>query len=173
MGERMKLTDLFLAQLDGEAPRTRRALERVPEGRDDWKPHEKSMPLGRLAMLVARMPSWTSLIVKKDELDLNPPGGSNISPQSLRTSHELVQAHDEGVAEARNVLTGTTDEHLMTPWRLLVSGRVVSEELRYIVLRDTFMHLSHHRGQLTVYLRLNEVSVPAIYGPSADDNRFA
>ncbi len=169
----MKLTDLFLAQLEGEAARTRRTLERVPEGRDDWKPHEKSMPLGRLAMLVARMPSWTALILNRDELDLNPPGGSNIDQRPLRTPAELVQALDEGVRDARTALSTTTEEHLMKPWRLLVAGRVVNEEARHVVLRDTFTHLAHHRGQLTVYLRLNEVPVPAIYGPSADDARFA
>jgi uncharacterized damage-inducible protein DinB len=169
----MKLTDLFLAQLDAEAPRTRRTLERIPAGREDWKPHDKSMPFGRLAMLVARMPSWISLIFNKDELDLNPAAGSNIDQKPLRTSQELVQAHDEGVAGARQALTGITDDHLMKKRRLLVSGKVVSEDTRDIVLRDTFMHLSHHRGQLTVYLRLNDTPVPAIYGPSADDARFA
>jgi len=92
----MKMADLFLAQLDAEAVRTRTALARVPEGRDDWKPHEKSMPFGRLAMLVARMPSWLPLILNKDELDLNPTGGSNIDQRPLRTSAELVQGHDEG-----------------------------------------------------------------------------
>jgi uncharacterized damage-inducible protein DinB len=170
---RMKMTDLFLTQLDSEAARTRRALERVPEGRDDWKPHDKSMPLGRLAMLVARMPSWITLIIKQDELDLNPPGGSNIDQKPLRTSAELVKALDEGVAQARQALQGVTDDQLMKPWRLLMSGKVVNEEPRHVVLRDTFMHLSHHRGQLTVYQRLNDVPVPAIYGPSADDMRFA
>jgi uncharacterized damage-inducible protein DinB len=169
----MKMTDLFLTQLDSEAARTRRALERVPEGRDDWKPHDKSMPLGRLAMLVARMPSWITLIINQDELDLNPPGGSNIDQKPLRTSAELVQALDEGVAQARQALQGVTDDQLMKPWRLLMSGKVVNEEPRHVVLRDTFMHLSHHRGQLTVYQRLNDVPVPAIYGPSADDMRFA
>jgi uncharacterized damage-inducible protein DinB len=169
----MKLTDVFLAQLTEEADRTRRALERVPEGRDDWKPHEKSMPLGYLAMLVARMPSWIAMIVKRDDLDLKPAGGSNIDQRPLRTPAELVQAMDEGVAQAREALTGVDDEYLMTPWRLLVSGKVVNESPRHVVLRDTFTHLAHHRGQLTVYLRLNDVPVPAIYGPSADDTRFA
>jgi uncharacterized damage-inducible protein DinB len=169
----MNLTDLFVAQLDAEAPRTRAALERTPEGRDDWKPHDKSMPLGRLAMLVARMPSWISLIVKQDALDLNPPGGSNIDQKPLRTSAELVAALDAGIAGARTALEETTDDHLMKTWRLLVSGNAVSENPRWVVLRDTFMHLSHHRGQLTVYLRLNGAAVPAIYGPSADDTRFA
>src|SRR5215468_1521387 len=104
----MKLTEIFKAQLEDEAGRTRRALERTPEGRDDWKPHDKSMPLGRLAMLVARMPSWISLIVDRDSLDLNPPGGSNLDQKPLRTSAELVQAHDEAVAGARKALAATS-----------------------------------------------------------------
>ena len=170
----MKLTELFLAELAAEAPRTRRALEQVPEGKDDWKPHPKSMALGRLAMLVAQMPSWISLIVNHDDLDLNPPGGgSNVDQRPLRTPAELMQAMDKNVAVARATLEGTNDDHLMKTWKLLVSGRVVSQDLRYVVLRDTFMHLSHHRGQLTVYLRLNDAAVPAIYGPSADDTSFA
>jgi uncharacterized damage-inducible protein DinB len=168
----MKMTDMFLAQLEAEAGRTRRALEGVPEGRDEWKPHEKSMPFGRLAMLVARMPSWLAMIINQDELDLQPPGGSNFSQRPLRTRAELVQALDEGTSEARKALSGTTDEHLLKPWRLLVAARVVSEDPRHVVVRDTFTHLAHHRGQLTVYLRLNDVPVPAIYGPSADDQRF-
>jgi uncharacterized damage-inducible protein DinB len=105
--------------------------------------------------------------------DLNPPGGSNLSQQPLRTSQELVAAHDKGVAEARAVLAKVTEDYLMKPWKLLVSGRVVNESARHVVLRDTFMHLSHHRGQLTVYLRLNNATVPSIYGPSADDTTFA
>jgi uncharacterized damage-inducible protein DinB len=169
----MKTTEFLLAQLTDEAPRTRRALERVPQGKDDWTPHGKSMPLGRLAGLVARMPSWIPMIVNQDSLDLNPPGGSSYNPPPLKTSADLVKAHDEGVAEARRALEAATDDHLLKPWRLLVSGHVVSEQPRYVVLRDTFMHLSHHRGQLTVYLRLNGAPVPAIYGPSADDTSFA
>ena len=169
----MKMTDQFVAQLDSEAPRTRRTLEQVPEMRDDWKPHDKSMPLGRLAMLVAQMPSWISLVLNRDELDVAPAAGSNIDQTPLRTPQELVRAHDKGVADARAALAKTTDEHLMKPWRLLVRGNVVNESPRHSVLRDTFMHLSHHRGQLTVYLRLNNAKVPAIYGPSADDTSFA
>jgi uncharacterized damage-inducible protein DinB len=169
----MKLTDLFVAQLDAEAPRTRRTLEHVPEGRTDWKPHDKSMPFGRLALLVATMPTWINLVIDKDELDINPQGGSNISQKPLGTSQELVAAHDKAVVEARAVLAKTTDDYLMTSWKLLFSGRVVNESPRYVVLRDTFMHWSHHRGQLTVYLRLNNAKVPSVYGPSADDTTFA
>jgi hypothetical protein len=169
----VKLTELFVAELDAEAPRTRRALENVPEGKDDWKPHQKSMPLGRLAMLVAQMPSWIPLIIGRDELDVIPAAGSNVDQRPLRTPAELVAAMEKNVADARKVLEGTTDEFLMTKWKLLAGGKVVAEDPRYIVVRDTFLHLAHHRGQLTVYLRLNEAPVPSIYGPSADDQRFA
>ena len=164
----MKLTDLFLAQLDAEGARSRRALEVVPE-RPDWKPHERSMPLSRLAMLVATMPSWLSMIVDRDDLDLS---GANVDSNPRQSCAELVAAHDRAVADARRALMATTDESLMKPWRLRLGDRVVSENPKYVVLRDTFTHLAHHRGQLTVYLRLNDVPVPAIYGPSADDPRF-
>jgi uncharacterized damage-inducible protein DinB len=169
----MKMTELMMAQLDAEAPRTRRALEQIPDGHFDWKPHEKSMPFGRLAMLVAQMPAWISLILDKDELDIKPTGGSNIDQAPLRTSHELVAAHEKAVAQARASLAKATDDQLKKPWRLLAGGKVMNESARDVVLRDTFMHLSHHRGQLTVYLRLNDAKVPAIYGPSADDLSFA
>ena len=168
----MKLTQLFIAELDREAARTGRALKQVPTGRDDWKPHPKSMPLGRLAGLVASMPSWVSLIIDQDELDLNPPAGGGRYQQP--STGQLVEAHDKHVAKARQSLSKTNDDFLMTTkWRLLVSGKVVSEAPRHEVLRDTFNHLAHHRGQLTVYLRLNGQPVPAIYGPSADDQQFA
>ncbi len=168
----MNLTDFFAAQLEREADRSRRALERVPEGRNDWKPHEKSMPFGYLAALVSMMPSWIAMAISQDELDLNPPGGSGYRPASYATAHELVQAHDEAVAKGRAALRETTEEHLLTPWRLLVAGRVVAEDPRYVVIAETFTHLAHHRGQLTVYLRLNGAPVPALYGPSADDKNF-
>jgi uncharacterized damage-inducible protein DinB len=112
------------------------------------------------------------LIVDKDELDLNPPGGSNVPHKPMRTAHELVHGHDEAVKAGRAALLNTTEEHLVKPWKLLVSGNVVAADPRRIVIRDTFGHLAHHRGQLTVYLRLAGAKVPAIYGPSADDQRF-
>jgi len=167
----MKLTELFLAELDRESPRTRRALENVPLGRDDWKPHAKSMALGRLAGLVASMPSWISLIIDQDSLDLNPPSGGGNYQQP--TTDQLVAVHDKHVAKARESLSKASDQHLLTTnWKLLVGGKVVSDQPRHVVLRDTLNHLAHHRGQLTVYLRLNDKTVPAIYGPSADDQRF-
>jgi uncharacterized damage-inducible protein DinB len=168
----VKITELFLAQLEREVVVSRRALERVPEGRPDWKPHAKSMPLGYLSTLVASMPSWIAMAITQDELDLNPPGGSTYKPPTWSTSRELLQIQDESVARGREALRNTTDQHLMTPWRLLVGGRVVSESPRHAVVGDTFTHLAHHRGQLTVYLRLNDVEVPSIYGPTADDRQF-
>jgi uncharacterized damage-inducible protein DinB len=131
------------------------------------------MPLGRLAMLVAGMPEWVAMIINDDELDIAPMGGSNYQPPPFGTREQRLKAVEDAIAKGRQAINGTTDDHLMKPWKLLVSGNVVSEQPRHIVLRDTFMHLAHHRGQLTVYLRLNGVPVPALYGPSADDNRFA
>ena len=168
----MNFIKLFTEELDREAARTRRALEQVPTGRDDWKPHPKSMPLGRLAGLVASMPSWVSLILDQDELNLTPPAGGGQYRQP--STNELVQVHDEHVKKAREALAKRNDDYVMTTnWKLLAGGQVVADDPRYIVLRDTLNHLAHHRGQLTVYLRLLDQKVPAIYGPSADDQTFA
>ncbi len=168
----MNLTQLFAAELEREADRTRRALTHVPRGRDDWKPHPKSMPLGRLAGLVATMPSWVTLILEKDELELNPRPGEGTYQQP--STDALIETHDAMVAQARASLSKVNDDFLFsTNWRLLASGKVVMDQPRHIVLRETLNHLAHHRGQLTVYLRLNDATVPAIYGPSADDQQFA
>ena len=170
----MKMTELFLAELEREAAATRRTLERLPDGHADWtewKPHEKSMPMGYLAFLVATMPSWVTMTIAQEELDIAP-GGKFTRPPQPGTSRELVEIHDGHVAKAREALAKTTDEHLMKPWKLLAGGRVVQEQPRHVMLRDGVLnHLWHHRGQLTVYLRLNGAPVPAIYGPSADEGR--
>jgi uncharacterized damage-inducible protein DinB len=167
----MTMTELLLAELEREAPRTHRALEQVPLGQDDWKPHQKSMPLGRLAGLVASMPSWVPLIINQDELDLTPPPGGGQYQQP--STNELLATLDKHMASAREALSKTTDNFLLTTnWRLRAGGKVVLDAPRHIVIRDTLNHLSHHRGQLTVYLRLLDRTVPAIYGPSADDQRF-
>lgn len=170
----MKMTELFLAQLEREAEGTRDALKRVPEGRNDWRPHEKSMPLGYLAALVAKLLGWVAMTIKTEEFVLGSNGGSKYTPKALATKAELMQSLEESVAEAREALNSTTDEHLIKPWRFIAAGHVVSEDPRYVVLSDAvFSHLAHHRGQLTVYLRLNQASVPAIYGPSADERKRA
>jgi len=107
-------------------------------------------------------------------LDLKPAdGSSNVDTRPLRNSRELIAAMEEGVSQSREALKNTSADHLMKPWRLLVSGNVVSEESRYRVIRDTFSHLAHHRAQLGVYLRMNDLPVPAVYGPSADDQSFS
>lgn len=168
----MKLNQLFLEQLEVEAKSTRKALERVPEGKNDWKPHEKSMPLGYLAALVAKMPGWIAMMINQDEYDLNSKD-ARFQPRDLNTNRELVASFDEAVDAARKALQEATDEHLQKNWKMLVSGQVVSDSPRYASIRDAvFTHLGHHRGQLTVYLRLNEALVPSIYGPSADERGF-
>jgi len=169
----VKLTELFVAELDREEDRSRRALEEMPEGKQDWKPHDRSMAFGYLAELVATIPSWVGMTVTRDELDLKPPGGSQWPRKQLRTKADYLDALHEAAGEARIALGGTTDEHLMTPWRLLVAGNVVMEVPRHQVIRDSLNHLAHHRGQMTVYLRLLGAKVPALYGPSADEQRFA
>ena len=168
----MNLTDLFADEIVREGALTRRTLERVPEGKADWKPHDKSMPLGHLTKMIAGMPSWLTMIVEKDDFDLNPPGGGSSFGQEMNTTKDLLDALDKGVESARAALSSTSEEHLLKPWRLLVGGKVVQEKPRHEMLRDSINHLSHHRGQLTVYLRLNDIPVPSIYGPSADDQRF-
>ena len=166
------ITELLSAELDREAAGTRRALERVPEGKNDWKPHEKSMELGYLAGLVATMPSWVAAIIKQDSLDLGAPG--EYGSGAFETTEQLLQAFDKAVAQAREALAATTDEHLLTTsWQLIVQGKVVLEQTRYEAIRDsTLNHLAHHRGQLTVYLRLNDAPVPSLYGPTADEPGF-
>jgi uncharacterized damage-inducible protein DinB len=169
----MKLTELFLEELNAEVPATRRMLERVPEGRTEWKPHPRSTTLGYLATLVATIPSWVTMSIRQDELDLNPPGKPKPVPPTLGSGRELVQAFDGAVAGAREALGSTSDDFLRTPWKLLVSGKVVLEAPRYVVIRDSAInHLAHHRGQLSVYLRLLDVPVPSIYGPTADEPGF-
>lgn len=166
------IAELLLAELDREAAGTRRTLERVPEGKNDWKPHEKSMDLGYLAGLVATMPAWIKSIVQEESLDLGAPGEYQSKP--FETNRELLAAFDRAVDGAREALRGTSDEHLLTTsWQLKVQGQVVLEDLRYVVVRDSALnHLIHHRAQLTVYLRLNEQPVPSLYGPSADEKTF-
>ena len=168
----MKLTEFYLSELDREVERSRRALVQVPEGKYDWKPHDKSMIFGYLADMVATMPSWVAMEVTLDELDVAPTEGSTTKQAPKDTSAALLEALDKTAADARAALEKTTDEHLMTSWRLLAGGQVVMETPRHVVIQDTINHWAHHRGQMTVYLRLMGAKVPAIYGPSADDNSF-
>jgi uncharacterized damage-inducible protein DinB len=168
----MKLTELLLAELDREVDRSRRALEQVPEGKYDWKPHDRSMIFGYLADMVATIPSWIAMEVTRNELDVAPAEGSSMKLEPKKTSAALVLALDKSAAEAREALAKTSDEHLMTRWQLKARGQVVQEAPRYVMIQDTITHWAHHRGQMTVYLRLMGSKVPALYGPSADDKSF-
>jgi len=151
----------------------RKTLERVPEGKNDWKPHEKSMPLGYLATIVATIPAWLDMVVNMDELDINPPGGPKFKPQEWKTRQDLLEQFEASVNKGRKVLQETTDDRLLnTKWRMLAAGKLMSEETRYVAIRDGVLnHMAHHRGQLTVSLRLNDEKVPAIYGSSADEGK--
>jgi uncharacterized damage-inducible protein DinB len=168
----MKLTELLLAELDREVERSRRAVEQAPEGKYDWKPHEKSMSFGYLANMVATIPLWIAMQITRDELDVAPADGSKMEQKRMDTSEELLKALDKAAADARSAFEKTTEEHLLTPWRLLARGQVVMEAPRHVMIQDTINHWAHHRGQMTVYLRLMGAKVPALYGPSADDNQF-
>jgi uncharacterized damage-inducible protein DinB len=168
----MKLTEFFREELDREVERSRKALQEVPTGKHDWKPHERSMIFGYLANLVATIPMWIQLEIERDELDVAPPEGKGMRPEPKETSEELFKELDEAAAGARAALEKTTDEHLRTNWKLLAGGHVVAEETRYMMIQETFNHWAHHRGQMTVYLRLMGQKVPALFGPSADDQSF-
>ena len=168
----MKLAEYLLAEFDREVERSRRALEQVPTGKYDWKPHDKSMIFGALANMVATIPMWINMEINQDELDVAPTDGSKMEQKRMDSSEELLKALDKTASDLRSVLEKTTDEHLMTSWRLLARGQVVIEAPRYEMIQDTIHHWAHHRGQMTVYLRLMGAKVPALYGPSADDARF-
>jgi uncharacterized damage-inducible protein DinB len=167
----MNLTEFFSAELDREVERSRRALEEFPDGKYDWKPHDKSMILGYLANMVATIPTWVTMQINKPELDVMP-ATPNAPPKRLETAKDLVEALNRAAADAHAAIAATDDEHLLTNWRLRARGQVVQEAPRYSMIQDTFCHWSHHRGQMTVYLRLIGAKVPALFGPSADENKF-
>lgn len=153
-----------ISEFDTEMATTRRLLERVPEEKGEWKPHEKSFPLGHLAQLVARMPAWFPFILNETELDLSRGPGYSFEPTSV-----LLEEFDRGVNAAREALGRVTGEELDVSWSLTMGDQVLSTQPRGEVARETLRHLAHHRGQLTVYLRLLDVPIPSIYGPTADE----
>jgi uncharacterized damage-inducible protein DinB len=168
----MKLTEFFRDELDREVERSRKALEQVPDGKYQWKPHERSMIFGYLADMVATIPTWITMEINQDELDVAPAEGKGTKQAPKETSAALVKALDAAAADARSALEKTTDEHLNTNWKLLARGNVVFEGPRHLMIQDTINHWAHHRGQMTVYLRLMGAKVPALYGPSSDDASF-
>ena len=164
----MELKQFFLEQLEREGEASRKAIQRVPHGMNSWKPHPKSMDLGNLAALTANMPGWIALILKTSEYDLADP--NRVRPQPMETRAELTTALDKALENSRQALSAATEEHFMEHWKLRMGETVLSDHPRYAAIIDgAITHLAHHRGQLTVYLRLLDSSVPAIYGPSADE----
>jgi uncharacterized damage-inducible protein DinB len=165
----MPLNQALLPEFDHEIATTRKLLERIPEDKLGWKPHDKSMSLGKLATHLATIGGFADAIVGVDSFDV---ANSPPSPE-LKSRTEILGSFDKTSASARKAIAGASDEQLMKPWTLLASGKTLLTLPRIGVLRSFFMnHSIHHRGQLSVYLRLNNVPVPSIYGPSADENPF-
>jgi uncharacterized damage-inducible protein DinB len=167
----MDMHQAFLQELETEMAYTRKTLERVPE-KMDWTPHPKSMTMGRLAQHLAEIPDWVAKTVDLDELDLAPVGAPSYNPQPARTISEALATFDKNLAAARAALASTNDAHLMKLWSLKMAGKTLMTMPRAVVLRNFVLnHNVHHRAQMGVYLRLNDVPVPSVYGPSADEGR--
>jgi uncharacterized damage-inducible protein DinB len=165
----MAIAGSMLPEFDHEMANTRKTLERVPDGKFGWKPHDKSFAMGVLASHLANLPGWTNVTIDMDKFDMAP-GGNPIKTPECTNSQELLKAFDENVSKARASLVGASDEHLMKAWTLAAAGQDIMSMPRVGVLRSFVMnHIIHHRAQLGVYLRLNDIPVPSIYGPSADE----
>ncbi len=163
----MTIGQSLIPELDQEMKSTRRVLERVPGDKGQWKPHPKSFAIGHLAQLVSWMPGWIAQTLKEPRLDLSGGPGYSFEP-----TEKLLQSFDANVKAARAALEKATDADFAAPWSLTMGERVVFTAPRGVVVRQHFGHLSHHRGQLTVYLRLLDIPVPAVYGPTADEKTF-
>ncbi|MFL5808562.1 MAG: DinB family protein [Flavisolibacter sp.] len=160
-------SESIIKELEHEAAQTRKMLQRVPMDQKDWKPHEKSMTLGRLATHVAELPRWITMTLNSEELDLLKPNWKTNKPT---TTDELVALHDDSTREAVEALRNATDETMMNKWSLRRGDAVFFTMPRLSVIRTMSMnHILHHRGQLSVFLRLLNIPVPGMYGPSADD----
>jgi uncharacterized damage-inducible protein DinB len=167
----IKMFEPMAAEIAQEAVTTKRVLERVPEEKLTWKPHPKSMSLGQLAMHVAMIPGGISRMAQLDESEVNP---ANFNPPAPKSSEEILSTLDASVQAAQEYLCGCSESAALGNWRLTLEGREVMALPRATMLRSIMLnHWYHHRGQLSVYLRLLDVPVPVIYGPSADENPFA
>jgi uncharacterized damage-inducible protein DinB len=164
----VSIAESLLPEFDREMGLTRRVLERVPDGEFAWKPHDKSMTLGRLAEHLAELPSWGKVSILDDGIEMSVGRPPDYVPPATRAA--VLEMFDRNVANARAALRGRTDAELMAPWTLKAQGKEVFTMPKAVVLRSFVMnHLVHHRGQMTVYLRLRDVPVPSVYGPSADE----
>lgn len=166
----MTLAESMLPEFDHEMATTRKVLACVPEGKNDWKPHPKSMPLGRLAGHLAELVNWTTRVLEGDELDFAPPGGKPWEPTFFTTREGTLALFDRNVAAARAALAAAPDAAWMRDWSLKRAGAALFTMPRIAVQRTMVMnHIIHHRAQLGVYLRLLDVAIPGSYGPSADE----
>jgi uncharacterized damage-inducible protein DinB len=166
----MPIRDVFLPEFDFEMPNTRKTLERYPEEKGGWKPHPKSMTMGRLAGHLAELPSWMTVTLQRESVDIAPADGPQFEAKVATTRADLLAFFDKHVAEARAALAAASDEQMMSNWSLLAGGKTLMTMPRMAALRTFIMsHSVHHRAQLGVYLRLNDIAVPSIYGPSADE----
>lgn len=165
----MPFSEMLLPEYDEEMKKTRKLLECVPDGGFDYQPHGKSMTLGRLASHVAEMPAWGSMTLDREVLDLQP----GFKPHVAASRADLLEMFDKNVTDARAKIAAASDEDWATIWTFRYAGKEVMAMPRTAVMRFTVMnHLIHHRAQLGVYLRLNEVEIPGMYGPSADEAKF-
>jgi uncharacterized damage-inducible protein DinB len=160
----MTITDTIRADFEEEMPSTRKTIERVPSDRGEWRPHPRSFPIGHLAQLVSGMPGWITNIATRPKLDL-----MTSPPYSFETTDTLLEAFDRNVREARAALLTLDDGKLDRTWSLVAGDKTLITNTVGSTLRQTIRHLVHHRAQLTVYLRMLDIPVPATYGPSADD----
>lgn len=169
----MSIAETLLAEWDVEIPITRRVLERVPDDKGEWKPHPKSFNMAHLAQLVARMPGWATMMMQESELDIAPTEGPPPQPYSVETTATLLEEFDRNAAAGRASIAATSDDAFQETWTLKAAGHAVQSGTRYQMLRVSMLnHLVHHRAQLGVYLRLVEVPVPSMYGPTADERGF-
>ncbi len=165
----MTIAESLLPEFDQEMTSTRSILQSVPEGKNDWKPHPKSATMENLALHLANLPSWVGYTLNADELDIAPVGQDPPPPRTLTTTEDLLAEFDKNVAEAREVLSSTTDETMFGNWTLLRGGEKIFNAPKVGVLRSFVMnHMIHHRAQLGLYLRLNDIALPMVYGPTAD-----
>ena len=168
----MTIGQSMLPEFDQEMENTRKTLERIPDDKWGWKPHEKSGTLGWLAGHLGTIPEWIAMTIKTEELDYAPVGGPSYEPPKIENRQQLLAAFDKAAAAARQALAGASDQDLMKTWKLLAGGKEVFSLPRVVCIRSMCLnHLYHHRGQLTVYYRLLGVPVPALYGPSADEGQ--
>ncbi len=163
----MSISATFLPEFDQEMANTRRTLERVPNDKLSWQPHAKSWPFIKLATHLATLPNWTSVTLQTSELDISQP----FDQPKPTSTEEILAVFDKTTAEARAVLAGTADDVFFQPWTLRNGEQTIFSMPKAAVLRAFVLnHIIHHRGQLTIYLRLNDIPVPGLYGPSADES---